>query len=109
MRKFLDDLTEGEILRALDKRRHLCETVFMHGTTAHHLLGNISRPAGDVFVAAEETNDYWIGSWVTGFGYFNVLFPKETSRPLSDQELSYYNSSSQRQTKNIIIKQDNIT
>jgi hypothetical protein len=30
--------------------------------------------------------------WIEGFGYFNVLFPKETSRELTKDEIEKYNN-----------------
>lgn len=61
------------------------------GTQAYHMLGDISRDEPDLFFARYETEKYWVGSWVTGFGFFNVCFPKSTSRELTDEEIDYYN------------------
>lgn len=73
------------------------------GIKAYHLLGDLSRDfvfkdikeelktrseiVENMFHASKETDDYYIGAWHTGFGFFNVLFPKETSRPLTENEL----------------------
>jgi hypothetical protein len=64
---------------------------YLMGTKAFHQLGNISRDEYDLFSASGEKDDYWIGMWVTGFGLFNVLFPKETSRALTGEEIEKYN------------------
>lgn len=62
------------------------------GTKAYHQLGDISRDEYDLFYATGETQNYWVGMWVEGFGYFNVLFPKETSRELTKDEIEKYNN-----------------
>lgn len=67
------------------------ESKYLMGTKAYHLLGEISRDEYDIFSATGETDKYWVGMWVTGFGFFNVLFPKETSRELTPQEIKKYN------------------
>lgn len=72
------------------------------GSTAYHQLGNISRDWGtaipyeqdrpEYFCAQKETEHYYIGSWIEGFGFFNVVYPKNTTRELTQQELKYYNT-----------------
>lgn len=64
--------------------------VVMFGTKAYHMLGDISRDEEDWFHAHGETDDYYIGMWVTGMGFFNVLFPINTSRKLTSDELSHF-------------------
>jgi hypothetical protein len=64
---------------------------YMMGTKAHHLLGDISSDNFDLKIISVETEKYWIGSWVTGFGFFNVCFPKETTRELTSEEVEKYN------------------
>lgn len=64
---------------------------YLMGTKAHHLLGDISREKDDLFHADMETEKFWIGMWVTGFGYFHVCFPKDTSRELTEEEREKYN------------------
>ena len=64
---------------------------YMMATTAIHKLGDISRDEGDLcHVTKEKENDY-IGMWVTGFGFFGVKFPKETTRELTPEEVEKYN------------------
>jgi hypothetical protein len=68
------------------------ECLFM-GTTAMHKLGDLSRDNPDYFIIDEEgehTEDYYVGSWVTGFGFVNVKFPKTTSRPVTDEEWEWF-------------------
>lgn len=65
---------------------------YLIGTIAFHQLGEISRDEPDLFRAYGETKDYYVGMWVTGFGFFDVLFPKDTSRELTDEEREKYNA-----------------
>ncbi len=67
------------------------EPRYLMGTKAYHQLGNISCDEYDLFLATGETEKYWVGMWTTGFGFFNVLFPKETSRELTKDEIEKYN------------------
>lgn len=67
------------------------EPKYLMGTKAYHQLGDISRDEYDLFSATGETEKYWVGMWTTGFGFFNVLFPKETSRELTQKEIKKYN------------------
>jgi hypothetical protein len=63
---------------------------YLIGTTARHFLGDISREE-DLFYADKETDEFWVGHWVTGFGFCNVLFPKNTARQLTPAEIERYN------------------
>lgn len=56
------------------------------GTTAIHKIGDISRPDGDYFIARKYEDGYFIGEWVTGFGFIDVKFPEETTRELTEGE-----------------------
>jgi hypothetical protein len=67
------------------------EPRYLMGTKAFHQLGDISREEYDLFSAIGETEKYWVGAWLTGMGFFNVLFPKETSRDLTSEEIEKYN------------------
>jgi len=59
----------------------------MMATKAYHLLGDISSDEPDICFIYGEADEYWVGQWVTGFGFFDVLYPKETTRELTDQEI----------------------
>lgn len=83
-------MTEKEHREEVAKARKI-EPKYMMGTTAHHLLGDISRKNHDLFNTSAETDEYWVGTWITGFGFFNVLFPKSTSRELTKEEIEKYN------------------
>lgn len=62
----------------------------MMATEAIHKLGDISRDAVDLcHVYAEDGSD-WIGEWVFGFGFFDVRFPKATTRDLTPEEIETY-------------------
>jgi len=67
------------------------EPKFLMGTKAFHQLGELSRDEYDLFRINGETDNYWIGAWVTGYGFFNVCFPKTTSRELTKEEIEKYN------------------
>lgn len=59
----------------------------MQGTTAIHLLGDISRPKGDWCVVGRKSVDgNYVGNWITGFGFAEVKFPITTTRTLTQAE-----------------------
>ncbi len=66
---------------------------YMMATTALHKLGDISRDEPDICHIQEEIDDYYIGSWVTGYGFIGVKFPKETTRELTPEEIDKYKQS----------------
>ena len=37
-----------------------------------------------------ETDDYYIGNYVTGLGIVGLHFPKATTRPLTEDEIKHY-------------------
>ncbi len=63
----------------------------MIATKAIHKLGDISRDQPDLCIIDSETDDDYIGKWVTGFGYVRVRFPKDTTRELTAAEREQYN------------------
>lgn len=63
---------------------------YMLATTAHHKLGDISRDESDLAWITGEDGDDWIGKWVEGFGYFDIRFPKVSTRELTDVERERY-------------------
>jgi len=83
-------MTKEEIQCQVDKMTKL-DYKYLMGTKAYHQLGEISRDKENLFGAIGETDEYYIGCWVTGYGFFNACFPKETSRELSDKEIKDYN------------------
>jgi len=64
---------------------------YMMATKAVHKMGDISRDEPDLCHVHEEALDHYIGSWVTGYGFINVKFPKETTRDLTPEEIKKYN------------------
>jgi hypothetical protein len=64
---------------------------YMMATKAIHMLGDLSRKEADICVISEEDKENYIGSWVFGFGFFGVKFPKETTRELTQEEIDKYN------------------
>ncbi len=67
------------------------EPKYLMGTKAFHQLGEMTMEDYDLFLAEGETDKYWIGAWTISFGFFNALFPKETSRELTQEEIEKYN------------------
>jgi hypothetical protein len=63
---------------------------FMIATDAQHKLGNVSRNEPDLCVIETEDESNYYGQWVTGFGFFNVRFPKKTTRNLTAEECKQY-------------------
>lgn len=79
---------------------------YMMATKAQHQLGDISSDEPDLCVIYGEDETNYIGSWVMGFGFIDVKFPKKTTRELTEGEKARYNGSklkvgSQIQTINI--------
>ena len=62
----------------------------MMATKAYHQLGDISRDKPDLCVISNETPDFYVGNWSEGYGFFNVLFPKETTKDLTDEEFEKF-------------------
>ena len=63
---------------------------YMMATKAIHQLGDISSDKPDICQISGEDDENYIGSWVTGLGFINVKFPKETTRELTEKEKNYY-------------------
>lgn len=63
---------------------------YMMATKAIHLLGDISREEADICIIREEDADNYIGEWVTGFGFVEVKFPKDSTRDLTAEEVAKY-------------------
>lgn len=66
------------------------ERMHMLATTAIHQLGDISRDVEDLCAVTEEDEENYYGMWCTGIGFFNVRFPKETTRRLTKEEIDSY-------------------
>jgi hypothetical protein len=69
------------------------KTKYMMATKAIHLLGDISRENPDLCIIRDETNTDFIGEWITGYGFIDVKFPKETTRELTNDEIDRYHGS----------------
>ena len=63
----------------------------MIATTGIHMLGDISRDEGDLCRVSHESETDYYGMWITGMGYFNVRFPKKSTRELTEEEIEKYN------------------
>lgn len=66
---------------------------YMIATKAIHKLGDLSRDS-DICRVTEEDDDNYYGMWLTGYGFFNVRFPKETTRDMTDEEFEKYSNTS---------------
>lgn len=62
----------------------------MMATTAIHKLGDISSDEPDICLIYAEDGDDWIGQWVFGLGFFDVRYPKSTTRELTKEEIEQY-------------------
>lgn len=69
-------------------------TKYMMATKAIHMLGDISRDTADLCIVRDEDADNYIGEWVTGYGFVEVKFPKETTKELSPQDIEKYHGMS---------------
>ena len=67
---------------------------YMMATKAIHKLGDISSDDPDLCQVTEEDDENYYGAWITGFGFINVKFPKETTRELTKEEIEHYNKMS---------------
>ncbi len=65
---------------------------YMMATKAEHRLGDLSEDEPTLCFVDGEEGDYYTGSWVEGFGFFNVKFPKATTRELTEEEIKLQNS-----------------
>ena len=62
---------------------------YMMATTAIHKAGDISRDEEDYCYVTTQDDDGYRGSWVEGYGFINVLFPYDTTRECTPEELEY--------------------
>lgn len=82
-----------EIFKAFVKTAKPCEKKYMMGTTAYHCaMGDDSSKEYDIAYIHHELDEYWVGNWVTGAGLMDVLFPKSTTRDLTEEEIAYYSN-----------------
>ena len=66
------------------------EKINMMATKAYHCLGDLSEDKPSLCFIYGETPRYYVGNWIYGYGFFNVKFPKKTTRKLTDQEVKEY-------------------
>jgi hypothetical protein len=59
---------------------------YMMATIAKHKVGDLSRREPSLCCIHGEEGENFIGQWVEGFGFFNVQFPKATTRELTGEE-----------------------
>ena len=83
-------MTRDEVLKELESVRDSEAGHYYMGTKAYHQLGEISSDEPDLLFSERETENFYVGAWITGFGFFNVLFPKETTKRLTPEEIERY-------------------
>ena len=93
-----------ELVREILATKSEIEPKYQMATIAYHQLGNISNDTPDLCSVNAETEEYYVGSWIYGLGFFNVLFPKITTRDLTEEDHekfdnTYVRISSQPATK----------
>jgi hypothetical protein len=66
--------------------------VLLGGSPAYHQLGDLGRENENnlIHVIAEDEN-YYIGTFSEGYGFFNVHFPKNCVRPMDIEEVDALN------------------
>lgn len=83
---------------------------YMIATKAFHQLGNISSNIPDLCVVNGEDDENYYGFWVTGFGFYDVRFPKETTKNLTEEEVEKFDgrilSINETPIKRLKIKED---
>jgi hypothetical protein len=52
--------------------------------------GDTFKGSDDLCYVYNEDEENWYGCWVEGFGFFDVAFPKATTRNLTQEELDHY-------------------
>lgn len=84
-----------EIKNELKKRKPSKEGHFYIATAAFDtiMLDNTSTQ-GHVMFSNEETEEFYIGKWNRGMYFFDVLFPKKTTRRLTKEEIEKFKKDS---------------
>jgi hypothetical protein len=60
-------------------------------TQAAHITGDLGRENPALCIVHGETADHYVGSFIFGFGFYNVKFPKATTRKLTPEEAARFN------------------
>jgi hypothetical protein len=75
-----------EIVHNVDPPRYLM------ATAAIHLMGDLSESDPYPCVVYAEDWDVYYGMWVLGAGFFDVRFPRATTRPPTPEEKAHWES-----------------
>jgi len=75
--------------------------MYMIATTATHQLGDLTRELDvegqlmeNLCRISKEDDENYYGMWTTGMGFFNVEFPKDSTRELTQEEIDFFNTKS---------------
>ena len=74
------------------------ETQVRMATTAFAGKYDISRDPACYCVVEREDSENYYGSWVTGMGFFDVRFPKTTTREMTETEKQWLDDNEHRFT-----------
>lgn len=72
------------------------ECKILMATKAIHVMGDISRKDPDYCVVYGETETDYVGNWVTGYGFIDVKFSKETTRECTPEEKKWLDDNQHR-------------
>jgi hypothetical protein len=64
---------------------------YMMATTAIHRMGDLSSESPMLCRVNSEDDQNYFGSWVEGFGFSDIKFPKATTRNPTPEEREKYN------------------
>jgi len=86
-------MTKEQVKKELEGLKESKAGHYYIATKAYHQLGDISRKGGELMWSENETHDFYVGIWITGMGFTNVLFPKKKTRRLTKEEIEKYSKS----------------
>jgi hypothetical protein len=66
------------------------ESKYMMATTAVHRMGDLSREKPSLCCVFQEDDDNYYGNWVSGYGFCEVQFPKQTTKELTPGEVEHW-------------------
>lgn len=70
--------------------RRLASDLYLMATKAIHFVADISRDKPNLCHVFSEDDGNYYGQWVAGYGFAHVRFPKATTRPLTEDEVTHH-------------------